>query len=208
VPAALRLVGRRFSRLTVIERDPTARYASWRCRCDCGEITVVRTEQLTGGGTRSCGCLQRDVVRTRNRTHGQTGSSEYTAWRNALARCYNPRNRDFPNYGGRGITMCDRWRSSFDAFVADLGERPVGLTLERIDTNGPYAPGNCRWASRTEQGNNQRDNVRLTHQAETLTLAEWARRTGVSYDTLHKRMRRGWPVERVLHGISPRPNTT
>jgi hypothetical protein len=114
-------------------------------------------------------------------------------------RCFNPKEKDFPHYGGRGITVCERWRNSFEAFLADMSESPgKGYSIERIDTNGNYEPTNCRWATQREQINNRRMTKRLTFQGETMAVADWARRIGCPRHLLHGRIKLGWSVEEIL----------
>lgn len=122
----------------------------------------------------------------------------YRSWRGALARCYNPRATGFERYGGRGIKVCDRWRSDYQAFLADMGPRPPGHTLDRIDNDKPYEPGNCRWATPSEQNNNQRTNHRLTIGTVTRTVAQWARLVGLRAVTLRTRLRDGWTAEAAV----------
>lgn len=129
--------------------------------------------------------------------HGQFGTPTHTAWRKMLERCTKAYCPDFPRYGGRGITVCERWQD-FRNFLQDMGERPHGLTLDRIDVNGNYEPANCRWADRTTQSRNRRDNVLLTHQGVTAPMAEWAERIGCKKGSLWHRIHAGWTVERAL----------
>ena len=139
---------------------------------------------------------------TGTKTHGRRGAlrrGAYASWNGMVQRTTNPNDARFADYGGRGIRMCDRWRKSFEAFLADMGDRPTPEhSLDRIDVNGNYEPGNCRWATRKEQQRNQRGNVRLTHNGETLCIAEWAERLGIEYCVIETRLRRGWSVERAL----------
>jgi hypothetical protein len=130
--------------------------------------------------------------------HGQCGNRTYVAWQSLICRCTNPRQKAWANYGGRGIKVCDRWRTSFLAFLEDMGERPEGMSIDRIDVNGDYTPENCRWATAKEQMRNMRRNNLVTHDGQTRTVAEWAEILGVDPVSLNKRLRRGWPVHLAL----------
>lgn len=186
--------GTRFARLVVIEPSKpctTGRSASL-CLCDCGNKKIVSNGNLRSKEVRSCGCLKRWP-----RKHGNCGTPAYFSWAAMIKRCNNPNCGDFPRYGGRGIKVCDRWMD-FRNFLADMGERPAGLTIERINNDLGYIKNNCKWATSKEQARNMCRNRLLTHNGETLTLAEWAEKTKISSKTLSRRFNYGWPTERML----------
>lgn len=201
MPALNDLTGKSYGRLTVAERVGTARNgkAKWRCVCQCGSETVVVGSELMNGHTSSCGCWRAERNRNSSLSHGLHGSPTYKTWEAMKTRCTNPRSTSYPDYGGKGIKVCDRWLDSFMAFLSDMGERPSGKTLDRWpDLAGDYEPGNCRWATKQEQQRNTTANVHVTFNGETLTQAEWAQRQGIKQTTLSWRLRTGWSVEAAL----------
>ncbi len=173
----------------------------WLCECDCGEFVFIATTQLIRTDkkrTRSCGCLHKGV----NKKHGYHGTTIHKAWCDRKQRCFNPKSPDYPDYGGRGITMCERWLI-FENFLEDvlteIGEAPSPKhTIDRIDNDGNYEPGNIKWSTPKEQARNRRTSKRITFNNETLVLAEWAERIGVDQDTLGWRLLHEWTVERAL----------
>lgn len=127
-------------------------------------------------------------------TKARTETTTYSCWEGIVQRCLNPKSHCYARYGGRGITVCDRWRNSFDAFLEDMGEQPPGLQIDRIDNNAGYCKENCRWATRAQQNRNRCNNQLITHSGETLCLTDWANRIGIHPDTLRARLRQGWEI--------------
>ena len=155
------LTGKSFGRLLVMEHAGSnlRGQSRWLCQCVCGTQKVIASTDLKRGNARSCGCLRREMSRKRRMKHGCASGSktaDYHSWLAMLKRCTNPNEPAFPDYGGRGIMVCDRWRNSFESFLADMGPRPRGLTLERVDNDGNYEPGNCVWGTRKQQSRNRR----------------------------------------------------
>lgn len=172
------ITGQRFGRLAVISQTENKGHeAGWSCRCDCGKTVVIRGSRLRSGTTTSCGCSR---IKHGAYISGKK-SIEYQSWEAMRRRCQQPSHRSYHNYGGRGITVCDRWRD-FRLFLADMGPRPSKEhSIERRDNNGNYEPDNCYWATRSQQRNNSRQNRFVEYKGERLTLAQWAQRKGVSY---------------------------
>ena len=193
-PKAIRkdLTGQRFNRWTVIGYvgNPSGR-TRWLCRCDCGREKIVLGRTLTNGSSTCCGCSRR--------THGMKRTPEYNSWQAIRARCYNKKRSSYPHYGGRGITVCPRWRESFEAFYEDMGPRPSpNHSINRIDNDGPYSPDNCEWANDKEQANNRRDNINVTFNGLTLNITQWGKKLGISRTLIGNRLRDGWTVEDAL----------
>ena len=174
----------------------------WSCRCRCGTEVIVSSGSLLRGATRSCKCLGGELsgqrAKKRLTTHGMTYTRTFTIWQGVIKRCENPKFDKYAYYGGRGIKVCARWRHSFDAFFADMGEAPPRLTLERNNSDGDYEPTNCRWASRKEQSNNQRSNVVFIIDGKRMTLTQIAERVGIKPATMKRRIKLGWCIERAM----------
>lgn len=190
-------VGAEYGRLTVLglaERMGCGKTKRlWRCRCKCGALVNRSAGALVSANTRSCGCLHREELGNRRRKHGHSGRSEYLAWLTMISRCYHRNCPDYSYYGERGIRVCAEWRSDYLAFIRDLGLKSGSeYTLERIDVNGDYCPGNCRWATRKEQSRNTRRNRRLTIDGITKVVAEWAECSGTRSTTIIQRLNNGW----------------
>ena len=196
----LQLIGEKYGRLTVIADMGFSKYqqSQWRCDCSCGNTCVVLGNSLQSGATQSCGCLRIERVKQTQTTHGMTSSATYLTWIRMIQRCENHKNTYYKIYGGRVIKVCKRWRNSFINFFKDMGEKPKGKTLDRIDNDGNYYPHNCRWATRRTQQNNRRNTIYLTFKGKTHTLAQWSRYTKIKYVTLYTRIRHGWTIEDVL----------
>ena len=195
------LTGQRFGKLTVIKRIENDKYknARWLCRCDCGNENKVTTNMLRRGNSKSCGCLSRDMTSERNLTHGMTKTPEYSTWISMKTRCYNKKFHAYKHYGGRGITVCDRWLKSFDNFYEDMGPKPTPEhSIDRIDNNKGYSPGNCKWVTINEQANNRRNNHNITLDCTTKTISQWGDEIGINSSVISLRLRRGWDSEKAL----------
>lgn len=202
--AKLDLRGQKFGRLTVLEEAGRRNGAVlWKCQCDCGNITEVRTGHLRRGAIVSCGCYNREVITT----HGRSKSRLHHTWQCMVDRCTNPNSQEADGYINRGIKVCDEWLNSFEAFAewaeangfredAKRGDN----TLDRIDNNGNYEPSNCRWTDMKVQGRNRRNNVVIECDGESHCLSEWAEILGEPYAKLASRHRRGWSPYQILYG--------
>ncbi len=208
MPALIDLTGKQFGRWRVLERASVKKGTSvcWICLCDCGKRRVVASANLIRGDSRSCGCFNRDKIRAACLVHGNSPKKGqtpvYNSWCKMIGRCENPRNRAFPNYGGRGITISPKIRS-FQNFYSLMGDRPAGMEIERICNDGDYAPGNIRWATHKEQQRNKRNNHLLTYNGKTQCVTAWAEELGLKRATIEKRIHHGWPVERLLSPVKP-----
>ncbi len=210
---AVDITGQQFGFLTVICRDrDTSRnpsQAMWKCQCVCGKEHAVSGAALRRG-QKSCGCKAVELTSSANTKHGHSQfaniSKTYRAWRGILNRCNNPNVERYPEYGGRGITVCDRW-GTFEAFLDDMGESPDGMSIDRIDVNGNYEPSNCRWATNTEQSHNKRNSRLITYNGETKCASEWCRLFNHEPSVFRNRLKRGWSIHEAITKPSRRgPN--
>lgn len=196
------MVGVDFGRLTVVRSAESRTYPcgqkrrQWQCRCVCGNITTVAHDQLLTGGTKSCGCLSVEMSIKRFTTHGSARhgkrSRAYQSWAAMKKRCFNPEDAAYPDYGGRGITVCERWIHSFADFLTDMGERPEGRSIERKNNSLGYCKENCVWATPIEQGNNKRNSRVFEHDGKRQTLSQWSRESGIMESRIHRRVGSGW----------------
>ena len=202
------IAGHRFGHLIAVRRAGSiAGKSIWECRCDCGGLSSVRLTDLTTGKVKSCGCVRREILSTqgaKNATHGASHTRLYGIWLGMKQRCQYKNGHAYGNYGGRGVSVCDEWMNSFVVFrdwAMANGYRD-DLSIDRKDTNGPYAPWNCRWSTMEEQQNNRRNNLVITCGGTSLTLSQWAKRTGIPAATISWRVKAGWPENELFIPVS------
>lgn len=212
----LDLTGRRFARFEVIYYAGYSRGTSlWVCRCDCGTMRSVRVSKLTSGHSKSCGCLKIETTIKRSTKHGLARRGhvvpEMGVWEKMRDRCYNPKSIGYHDYGGRGITICDRWRfgengmTGFACFYDDMWPRPTSdYQIERIKNDIGYNPQNCKWATRAEQCRNRRSNVNIIIDGATRCMTDWCQLNGVHRSTAMKRIRRGIPPHLAVTAVNAR----
>lgn len=200
MPKFADLTKQNFNRLTVLERAKNRNgRVYWKCLCICGNITIVQGCSLTSKATQSCGCLHKECVKQINSTHCMSNTPEFHTWESIIKRCTNPNTIGWELYGGRGIKICESWRHDFIAFYNHIGTRPSKKhSIDRIDNDGDYEPGNVRWATKQEQANNRRTNHYVTLRGNTLTISEWAKFTNVKRTTIHQRLKYGWPPAKAI----------
>jgi hypothetical protein len=193
------LVGQKFGRLAVLSLLPKdGPDRRWLCRCDCGASIITKGKTLRAGESTSCGCRRREEFISRNTKHGGAHTKTFKIWTAMKQRCENQRCRQYADYGGRGIRVCERW-AMYANFVADMGEKPDGMSLDRINNDGHYEPGNCRWATHAQQARNTRRNIQVEFNGKTQTLTDWAKSLGIHPQSLYSRIyKHGWPLERAL----------
>lgn len=198
--AFIDLTGKQFNRWFVVSRagSDSNRHALWLCRCNCGTEKCVDGRWLKA--RRSGGCRKCRTYEGKKPIHGRSAINDktYIAWCSMISRCYNTNKPIYRDYGGRGIVVCPRWKNSFQKFIADMGEAPAGLSLDRIDNNGSYEKSNCRWATPREQAMNTRRNRLLDYHGQTMCVSRWSQTLGIKSKTIVSRLRRGWSVEDAL----------
>lgn len=215
--------GQRFGRLVAIEHAGRVvnrsgfRTTLWRCKCDCGKESIVRYPLLVSGNTRSCGCLEQEnkerMMKLSQQANRKSVSRDfegkledhplYKTWKSMLTRCYNPNSISYKNYGARGVKICDRWRGylGFENFIKDMGERPDGTTLDRIDYNGNYEPSNCHWATSDEQANNRTDNIYIIVGDRKITAKQFCKALGLNYWVAIKQIQRGYDINIIAKDV-------
>lgn len=200
---ALDIVNHKYGRLTVIRRlGSKKRLVYWECKCICGNTIEVSTGNLRSGNTTSCGCKRKDTIKEVCTTHGMVKSNEYQIWAGMKARCSYKKHTVYKRYGGAGIRVCKRWNESFENFYADMGPRPsLKHSIDRIDSTGMYEPGNCRWATPTEQIRNRSNTRHLVYIGVRMTLAEFAECHRLDYDKVKYRLNLGKTPEEIINEL-------
>lgn len=215
MPARLNIIGNRYGRLVVTsEAEPYVapcgvQYRRLNAICDCGNETKTLLGSLTSGNTTSCGCYRIEKKKITRCVHGdarvKSHAREYVCWLAMIQRCEYKNNKHYKDYGERGISVCPRWRNGecgktgYECFLEDMGRKPsLKHTLDRKENDGPYAPENCRWATRKEQARNKRSNRLVTYNGQTMPIVSWAEKVGISQKRLGTRLRSGWSISRAL----------
>lgn len=210
MPKFIDRTGHVFGKLTVLSRGPNREWPSsratpsWDCICTCGAKINVLSSHLATGKTLSCGCLNHSLRLQRSIKHGLYNAPTNISWRSMIQRCTNKNSTAYPMYGGRGISVCERWLS-FENFHADMGLRPPGTTLDRIDNNAGYSPENCRWATLSEQARNKRESKKIEVEGKLLSIADASEQYGIPYSVLQSRLRRGKSGADLLTEVVSRP---
>lgn len=195
------LTGRRFHHLEILGyagRKQGRLSQMWWVKCECGVVKVAASSNVVSGSIKSCGCKKFHYNSIAHKRHGMTHSREFVTWSSMKARCLNRNDPFFSQYGGRGISICERWVNSFDNFYEDMGQRPAGMSLDRVDVNGNYSKANCKWSTQSEQCRNMRSNRILTLNGVGKCVAEWSKETGIKSSTIFERLRRGLSDEETL----------
>jgi len=189
----LDLTGQVFGRLTALSRIEKPGRSKWLCRCQCGNSKEIFASKLMRRHTQSCGCLHKEIVGAKFATHRMSNSPEYRVWAGMKARCCRPNAAHYEYYGGRGITVCERWMNSFENFYKDMGPKPSARhSIDRIDVDSHYEPTNCRWATIKQQRRNTRSNRFVQYLGKNVCIAEAAELSGIKQTTLYARLNRGW----------------
>lgn len=196
------LIGKKFNRLTVVERVGVNVGGSvlWLCKCDCGRTFIDTSSHITSGHTKSCGCFRRERSKQLFTKHGKKDTRLYNIWCSMKQRCYDENCNTYKNYGGRGIKICDGWKNDFMKFYnwsIDNGYNNT-LSIDRIDVNGNYEPSNCRWSTREEQNDNRRTTRYITYNGVTKTIKQWSDYLSISHNTLYSRLYRGWDTRKII----------
>jgi len=195
---------KKFGRYTVIKRMHGVKYPAkedhfFLCKCDCSNERIVRKQSLIQGTSKSCGCLQREIISKAHKTHGMSKTKEYKTWKYMMTRCHNKNYYAYNNYGGRGIEVCKNWHK-FINFYNDMGKKPSDeYSIERIDVNKGYNKENCKWLLKSEQSSNRRNNIIVSYKGKNTKLYDLKEKSAVEYKTLNKRLYRGWDIERALN---------
>ncbi len=210
--ALVNLIGKKFGKLTVLFKvnrigSTGLKKVYWYCKCDCGNYKTIYTNCLKFGGTQSCGCIHksekfREECSARSTRHGHAKDGKISptskSWSEMKQRCLNINNKRYKDWGGRGIIVCKRWLESFENFLTDMGEKPKGTSLDRINNNKGYYKENCRWATPKQQSNNTRRNNMLTYKGKTYSMSQWAIVLGMKQATLNYRFRKGYSSKKIL----------
>lgn len=198
-------LGKKYNKLTIKNKTDlrdTQGLIIYDCQCECGNLIKISASLVVRGKTKSCGCLKADKLKitiANNVSHGKSRTSIYYTWAGMLKRCYLKTHKQYPNYGARGIKVCDEWLKSFVSFYRDMGDKPSKLhSLDRIDNNGDYEPKNCRWATPREQSNNTRNSIKVFYRGKSMTLGQWSDYLNIPRPTVYWRYKQGWDIERVL----------
>lgn len=200
MPAFRDLTGQKFGRWTVLNHAGK-KYAEqfWLCQCDCGTKRILIGGTLKKGSSKSCGCYSKE----QSTKHGMEQTKTYTTWAQMKARCRNKNHKEYPRYGGRGIQVCERW-DDFRNFYADMGDKPDGMSIDRINNDGNYEPSNCRWVAQTEQIRNRRVSPKFIWDGENKSLAEIAALHNLPWRRVYERIRAGWELSKALQPVAPR----
>ena len=201
------IVGMTFGRLIVLSVSENNKNKVI-CQCSCPNKTIKEIFKycLISGHTKSCGCLVKEAVSKTAKTHGMSNTKEYRTFKSILTRCFNPNCKEYKHYGAKGITICERWKNSFENFLADMGKCPPDKTsLDRIDNNGNYEPGNCRWSTAEEQNRNKSNSIKIPYDGKKLSMLEWSKITGLNISTIRNRYIRGYSEDQILSPEITRP---